>query len=222
MKVIPVSEPVPGQVLDLLLSYGFYRMQQSFFSTLFIHADEERVARVVWTRVRLDGFESNHRLRKLDKLNRRFSITLQPAVVDDEREALYAKYRAHIDFDGWPSVASCLLGDGSQDHFPGRMWSVRDEGRLIAVGYFDEGLKSCAGILNFYDPDYAKHSLGLWLYLNGVRYAAQSAKQYFYPGYLVVGLQKFDYKLLAGTERIELFEPVTGRWLPYHPDLLHA
>jgi arginine-tRNA-protein transferase len=206
--------------MDGMLARGYYRMQQSFFTTHFVETEAGLPAQVVWARVCLSGFRANARLTKLQKLNRGLSLQLHDARITSEAEALYARYRSSIDFDGWDSIATCLLGASQHDYFPGRMWEVRAGEKLVGVGYFDEGVTSCAGILNFYDPAFARHSLGLWLFLEGVRYAAERGKRHFYPGYLVMGMPKFDYKLLAGRERTELFEPASRRWLLYEQTIL--
>jgi arginine-tRNA-protein transferase len=215
MDFIPIHTPLAPEVMDTMLSYGYYRMQQSLFTVDYAHTDERQRVRVIWARVCLKNFQPNHRQLKLAKRIRHFNISLHAAVINEEIEGLYAEYRRYIDFDGNQSVTSCLLGDGAKDFFPGRMWQVRDAGRLVAAGYFDEGKESCAGILNFFHPDYAKFSLGLWMYLEGIRYAAETGKRFFYPGYIAMGFPKFDYKLIAGEDRIELWDPAMGRWIPY-------
>lgn len=201
--------------MDTMLSYGYYRMQQNLFTVDYAHTDERERVRVIWARVILGDYYPNHRYLRLAKRCKHLSISLHPASITGEIERLYAQYRAAIDFDGNDSVTSCLLGECNVDHFPGRMWMVHDKGVLVAAGYFDEGKESCAGILNFFHPDYAKYSLGLWMYLEGVRYAAQTGKRFYYPGYIAMGFSKFDYKLLAGKERMELWDPARAAWIPY-------
>lgn len=216
MDFIPVQSLLAPEVMDTMLSYGYYRMQQSLFTVDYAHTDDRQRVRVIWARVCLRHFQPNHRHLKLAKRCRSFQLSLYPAAITDEIEQLYSEYRASIDFDGNDSVASCLVGEHKgPDFFPGRMWQVRDNGRLAGVGYFDEGKSSCAGILNFFHPDYAKYSIGLWMYLEGIRYAAETGKSYFYPGYIAMGYSKFDYKLLAGQERIELWDPAKAEWIPY-------
>jgi len=215
MHFIPITETLDPEQLDMMLAFGYYRMQQNLFTTNYAHTDSHEPIRVIWARVLASGYQPNSRHQKLKRLNRRFQTSLQDADVTEEIEALYARYRAAIDFDGNESVRSCLLGDKTRDFFPGKMWTVRDAGRLIAVGYFDEGQQSCAGILNFFHPEYRKFSLGLWLYLEGLQYAADKGKRFFYPGYISQDFPKFDYKLLAGTERIELWHPAHQFWMPY-------
>jgi arginine-tRNA-protein transferase len=222
MDFIPVHSALDPEVMDTMLSYGYYRMQQNLFTVDYAHTDDRQRVRVIWARVSLKDFDLNHRYLRLARRCKHLRISLHSAVITDEIEALYAKYRAAIDFDGNDSVTSCLLGErGAIDHFPGRMWLVRDGGALVAAGYFDEGKESCAGILNFFHPDYGKYSPGIWMYLEGVRYAAETGKKFYYPGYIAMGFSKFDYKLLAGKERIELWDPARAVWISYESSI-HA
>ena len=212
---IPLQEILAPEILDAALAQGYYRMRQNLFTTDTTYTDGGGEVPVLWARVLLEHYQPNRRHQKLARLCRRFSCSLQGADITPEIEALYSSYRGHIDFDAGRSVASCMLDEHGVNYFPGRMWTMRDGDRLIAVGYFDEGRESSAGILNFYDPAYRKYSPGLLLYLESIRHAAESGKRFFYPGYIAMDYTKFDYKLLPGTERVELWDTDTARWLPY-------
>lgn len=213
--MIPLFEPLPPIVLDALLAKGWYRMRQHVFTATEIWLDDERPIPVWWARIDLENFSPNSRHRRLGKLCSSFDCRLQDAVITDEIEELYAQYRHHIDFDASESAGSFLLDIRGENFFPARMWQLRDAGRLVAVSYFDEGLSTAAGILTFYHPDYKRYSPGLFLYFESIRQAAVTGKRYFYPGYIALGYHKFDYKLLAGKERIELWDPENGCWLAY-------
>jgi arginine-tRNA-protein transferase len=210
-----ITDFLPSSFLDNLLAQGWYRMRQHIFTLDCLTPDDKRSREVFWARIRLDGYQPNSRLRKLDRLCRKFRVLLSDAMITPEIERLYVAYAQQVDFDAGPSAASFLLDERGINYFPARMWQLFDEDRLIAVGYFDEGVESAAGILNFYDPAYRKHSLGLWLYLHNVRYAAAQGRKYFYPGYIVMDYPKFDYKLLAGTDQMELWSMEGHHWYPY-------
>ncbi len=212
---ISLQEPLPPGILDAALAHGYYRMRQNLFTTDTTHTDNGSEVSVLWARLRLDGYLPPNRYQKIRRLCRRFSCVLVDAAITPEIEALYADYRSGIDFDAASSVEEVLLDERGVNYFPGRMWMLRDNGRLIAAGYFDEGLDSAAGILNFYHPDYRKYSPGLWLYFESIRYAAERGKKYFYPGYIALRYPKFDYKLLAGPGRMELWDMAAGEWQPY-------
>ncbi|RYZ55589.1 MAG: hypothetical protein EOP49_02535 [Sphingobacteriales bacterium] len=215
MSFIPVTQPLLPEFMDTMLGLGFYRMRQSMFTTQFTYTDDNNLIEVLWTRIRLSDYRPGRRYKALAKRCSRFEITLHKAAITDEIEALYGRYAASMDFDTPKTVKEFLIGEGEADFFPGRMWLVRDKVNLIAVGYFDEGLSSAAGILNFYDPGYHKFSLSKWLYFESVRYAAETGKRYFYPGYIAIGFTKFDYKLEAGLKHIQVWEPDATIWIPY-------
>lgn len=212
---ISLHEPLAPDILDAALAQGYYRMRQNLFTTDTTYTNDGGEVAVLWARVLLENFRTNHRHLKLTRLCRRFTCTLQEAVVTQEIEDLYTCYRTRIAFEACDSVAGSILDESGVNYFPGLMWQVRDGGRLIAVGYFDEGQESSAGILNFYHPEYRKYSLGLWLYLESVRYSAERGKRFFYPGYIALDYSKFDYKLLAGTEHMELWDADKAYWMPY-------
>lgn len=219
--IFQLQAPLAPEVMDALLAQGFYRMRQTVFTTTATIADDGRMIAVLWARILLDGFQPGNRHKELTRRCRRFDCTLQDAVVNDEIEELFAFYSRNVNFEAPETARAFLMGDSTENYFPARMWQVRDQGKLIAAGYFDEGIESAAGILNFYHPDYRRFSLGKWLYLESVRYAAETGKQYFYPGYIGLDFPKFDYKLLAGKERMELWDTVDAVWYPYM-DSIHA
>ena len=108
-----------------------------------------------------------------------------------------------------------LLGGAVHNVFNTYIIELRDGERLIAAGVFDRGDRSLAGILNFYDPNYRKHSLGKYLLLLKTDYARRLQLDYYYPGYLVCDYPKFDYKLFPCIAATEFFDSVGGRWQPY-------
>lgn len=219
--IFQLQDPLSPAVMDNLLAQGFYRMRQTVFTTTATIADDGRMIEVLWARILLDGFSAGNRHKELTRRCRRFTRSLQDAFINEEIEALYSLYAQSVHFDAPETVTSFLMGESSENYFPAKMWQVHDGDQLIAVGYFDEGKDSAAGILNFYHPDYKKFSLGKWLYLESVLYAAATGKQYFYPGYIALNFSKFDYKLLAGKDRMELWDVITGEWRPYAASL-HA
>lgn len=219
-----LTEPLLPATMDSLLAQGWYRSGQGVFTTNWLVLDDGLVvSRVLWARVDVRDWTSTRRHQRLMKENARFSLTLSQAIITDEIETLFAAYLAHTGLDSGPTVTAVLMGIyepatgglAGQNFFPTRMFTLRDEHRLIAAGYFDEGAETTAGILNFYHPDYSKRSLSISLYFEEIRYAAETGKRWFYPGYIAVDYPKFDYKLLAGTERTEVLDVERSEWIPY-------
>jgi arginine-tRNA-protein transferase len=69
--------------------------------------------------------------------------------------------------------------------------------------------------MNFYHPDYKKYSLGKYLMLLKMKYAIELHMQYYYTGYLALGISKFDYKIFPHSSLIEVFIPSLNCWFPF-------
>ncbi len=210
-----------GSQLDVCLSRGYFRMQQDVFTCRFLHYND-RFCPVHWLRIAVPSIEFGPKQRRLFRINEAFTTTVRPFALTDELENLYAIYRASIDFDASVSVAACLLDDSGQNRFDTHLIEVRDNGKLIAAGVFDSGLHTLAGIMNFYDPAYRKHSLGKYLMLLKMSYAWQQRQTYYYPGYIVSHFPKFDYKLFACEAATEVYDESRNRWYPFSWAVVNA
>lgn len=203
-----------GSELDLYLSLGYFRMHQDVFTCRYLIYDHT-ILPVHWLRFDLANIEFKSKQRALLRRNAAFSVVAQPFAITPEMQSLFNRYRNAVDFEAPESVEFWLMGGGTYNAFDTYAIEVRDGDRLIAVGIFDHGTESIAGIMNFYDPDYRKHSLGKFLMLQKIIYARQQHKLYYYPGYLVSNYPKFDYKLFPGEEATEVFDDNTGQWLSF-------
>ena len=211
-----------GNDLDLALSMGYFRMQQQVFTCHFLRFDET-IYTAHWLRITLDNVAHGRTQRSLLARNRAFQVTAKPFLLTDELKDLYARYRRSITFDAPPSIEDCLFGDDpAGNRFDTRLIEVRDHNRLIAAGIFDNGNESIAGIMNVYDPDYRRYSLGKYLMLLKIDYARQQQKTYYYPGYVVNDYAKFDYKVDAAASATEFYDAANDEWLPFSWDKLRA
>lgn len=198
----------------MFLSIGYFRMQQEIFTCRYVVFDDALYP-VYWLRIVLADVQYGPKQSRLFRINAPFSVTVKPFVLSRELDTLYALYRNSIDFDAPGTIDACLLDGAIQNVFDTCVIEVRDENTLIAAGIFDNGDRSIAGIMNFYHPAYRKQSLGKYLMLLKMQYAQQQEKDYYYPGYIVWGFPKFDYKLFACEAATELFDDSSGRWLPF-------
>jgi arginyl-tRNA--protein-N-Asp/Glu arginylyltransferase len=203
-----------GYGLDLCLSRGYFRMQQEIFTCHYVPFDDKLCA-VHWLRIVLSSVTYGKSQLRLLRINEKYSVAVKPFILTQELESLYALYRESIQFDAPDSVESCLLDGAMQTMFDTYAVEVRDNEKLIAVGIFDNGAQSIAGIMNFYHPDYRKQSLGKYLMLLKINYARSQQKTYYYPGYIVSNYPKFDYKLFACESATEVFDSRRNRWLPF-------
>ncbi|GAB3252561.1 hypothetical protein GCM10027347_11710 [Larkinella harenae] len=210
-----------GSKLDLYLSMGYFRMHQNLFTCRYLIYDET-IFPVHWLRFVLPAVEYGSKQRSLFRRNERFLVTARPFVLTQEMETLYALYRSSVDFEAPESVDFWLNSDATYDLFETYAIEVRDQHVVIAVGIFDLGADSIAGIMNFYHPDYRRYSLGKYLMLQKINYARHLQKQYYYPGYMVSNYPKFDYKLFPCEAATEVFDDSNGQWLPFSWKTVHS
>lgn len=211
-----------GSKLDLCLSMGYFRMQQDIFTCQYVPF-ENKLCPVYWLRIALNNVSYGAKQLRLLRSNEKFSVSVTPFALSDELESLYAQYSDFINFDAPESVEACLLERNSAyNAFDTYVVEVRDAGRLIAAGIFDNGLQTIAGIMNFYHPDYRKHSLGKYLMLQKINYARLQRKAYYYPGYIAFNYTKFDYKIFPCEAATEMLHAASGLWIPFTWDTLKA
>ncbi|UYZ58381.1 GNAT family N-acetyltransferase [Hymenobacter latericus] len=222
MSVSPSSLPViQGEVLDFYLSQGYYRMHQDLFTCRFLPIDEGLYT-VHWLRLDLGRVSFGTEQRRLLRQNKRFTAVVRPFRLTTEYEELYARYRSTVTFEAPETVEAFLLAGARHNVFTTHVIELRDGERLIAAGIFDSGEQSLAGIMNFYDPTYRKHSLGKYLMLLKIIYALQEEKAYYYPGYVVHNYPKFDYKLYPCPAATEVYDAAARHWLPFSWDIVAA
>jgi len=196
-------------------------MQQDLFTCQFVPFGEH-LGTAHWLRLDLPRVSWGPEPRRLLRRNAGLSAAVVPFRLTAEYEELYARYRAAITFDAAPTIAEVLLGETTHNVFDTRVLELRDGGQLVAAGVFDMGQHTLAGILNFYDPAYRRHSLGKYLLLLKTDYARQQGLDYYYPGYVVVGNPKFDYKLFACAAATEVFDSLRQVWLPFSWEVVAA
>lgn len=131
-------------------------------------------------------------------------------------EILYKKYRLNIDFEGEKTAYDLLFNKNStKDVFQTKAISLYDNEKLIGIGFFDLAEYSGAQVLNFFDPDYHKQSIGKYLTLETMRYLQSINHKYYYVGFKYVGHSKMDYKLFVGEEGVEYLDKDTNQWKFY-------
>lgn len=209
--------------LDWYLGKGWYRMGANIFTTHFLFFNN-RPYSAIWIRVDLQDFAFSKSQRKLLRRNEElFETTCGPRVIDQERNALYREY-AH-EFDGRlsSSINESLEDYNGETVFNTYETTVREKlsGRLVAASYFDLGEKTAASILGFYDPKMKSFSLGYYTMLLEIAYCLDNGMRYYYPGYVVPGYARFDYKLRL-SKKSQYFELQTENWQAYDQEYIEA
>lgn len=212
---------------DRFLALGWYRMRQYIFtcSHLFDFSDEGALIgmrRVWWMRFSIKQIVGHSSHQKLKKRNNHFRVQFGDHEINDaEQEALYTLYRNSIDFDGYPSLNDALFGLHENNRiYNSKSVSVYDGEKLIALGIFDLGERSASSQIHCYDPGYSSYSLGKYLMLLTLDHLKSLEFEWYYPGYIFAGNSKMNYKLFAGKEAAEYFNPETGEWHSFVDALL--
>jgi leucyl-tRNA---protein transferase len=214
--ILPDQDGCKGSVLDKFLALGYYRMMNMVFTTYATQVDETgEELPVFWLRTPIKNIQLNKAATTILQKCAHFTVTYSKATISDEVEALYSLYYQHINFSPATTCFDCLYQAGFENPFNSWMIEVRHNGLLIAVGFFDEGDNSIAGILNFYHPDYKKFSLGKYLMLLKIQFAINNNKLFYYTGYLSTKIDKFDYKLFPDVAAMQVYLPVENTWQPY-------
>lgn len=208
---VQCPEVLAADELDHYLEQGWFRMGQTIFTTNFLNFKNHFYS-AIWLRIPLREFSKDKSQHKLIKKNAAFKIEIQRAFITPEKEALFYRYKQNISFEASASLHTLLFGKSSHDIYSTHEINVYDGNKLIAVGFFDLGKKSAAGISSFYDPAYKKYSLGKYLIYLKIEYCKSIAFEYFYPGYFVPGYPLFDYKLDIGKYALQYFELTSSRW----------
>lgn len=214
IQLIELVSIEPAQ-LDKFLALGWFRIQQTIFTTDILHFSGH-VYDAVWLRVRLHDFEDDKKYKLLSAKNNRFRTEIKKATITPVHEALFASYKESILFESAASLHSLLYGNSRRNVYNTYMIEVYDGDVLIGIGYFDLGNNSAAGICSVYHPAYKKFSLGKYMIYEKMQYCKRGHFTYFYPGYFVPGYSAFDYKLEIGVPAIEYFNPAQKCWAPFH------
>jgi arginine-tRNA-protein transferase len=210
--VVPPS--ISGEQLDYCLRKGWYRSNCRMMTTDYVSVAPV-FHTVHWLRYVLDQYQPSATAKKIKALNADFTFAISPAQINEEAEELYSRYESFVDFDANPTLRGYLLQEFGCNIFNSNMICIRHNGVLIAMGIFDEGDESMAGIINFYDPVYHRYSLGKYLLLLKIEHSLQQNKRYFYPGYISFTFPKFDYKVFADKNSTQVYNRWTDEWLPY-------
>ncbi|QEC67339.1 GNAT family N-acetyltransferase [Panacibacter ginsenosidivorans] len=213
-----------GALLDNFLAQGCYRMRQDIFTTNLIW-DKGNIYHVFWLRYPLADFYFDNKPQKLLTANSFFEIGNRDFFIHTEIEELYKLYLDKVNFDAPPTMQDFLFGEAftagfHHNLFDSAIIEIRDGAKLIAAGIYDKGSEAIAGIMNFYDPAYRKYSLGKYLMLLKMQYAIENQLQFYYPGYIAYGYNKFDYKLFPNPHLAQIFDVKKKVWLPYSKQLL--
>ena len=214
---IASEEGFTSTILDQFLAAGYYRMQHLIFTTNAI-PDRETFKNypVFWLRTDLNKIKGTKVCDSLKNKCACFKVSIKSENLNTEIETLYNDYKNSLNFTLSPNCYETLHQPEVPLPYDSKIIEIRKDGELIAAGFFDCGKQSIAGILNIYNPNYKKYSLGKYLMLLKIDYAIENKMDYYYTGYFSTGIPKFDYKIFPESRAIEIYLPKENIWVPYN------
>jgi arginine-tRNA-protein transferase len=150
-------------------------------------------------RINVDDFRPSRSQRRAIKRNRDTRVLLRKPTSTQQHIDLYNKYHTwKHEKDQWRGTTINRRDyyenfvNGAHD-FGKEALYVRDN-KLVGVDLFDIVDDGISSVYFFYDPDYARLSLGIYSLLYQIDLAKEMGLRYIYLGYWVDGCKAFAYK----------------------------
>ncbi|NVJ49433.1 MAG: arginyltransferase [Gammaproteobacteria bacterium] len=156
----------------------------------------EQCQACVPVRIPVAQFNPNRSQKRCLKKGAHFSAEMSAAEFSPEHYQLYERYLSarHHDGDMYPpseqQYRDFLFSDWSNTEF----LNIYDGQKLITCSVVDRLSNGFSAVYTYYDPDYAKFSLGRLAILQLIEQAKSAAMEYLYLGYLVKDCRKMKYK----------------------------
>lgn len=204
---------IPAENLDEYLANGWFRMGQTIFTCWFLFM-EKGFFSAIWIRQDLQDFKFKKRSRKLLNRNAKlFTYQIGPARIDLKKEELYQKHRVRFKTGVHRTLNQSLMSGANFSIYDTSQIEVYLGEELVAASFFDVGNTSIASINGIFDPEYDQHSLGFYTMLLEMKFAIEEGKRYYYPGYVVPGNPRFDYKARIGA--VDYYDLYNKKWKPF-------
>ncbi len=166
-------------------------------------------------RIDVENFKPSRSQRKAIKRNRDTHIIIQKPSNSREHIELYNKYHQwKAEKDGWrgntitPKEYFENFADGAHEF--GKEALYIHSNKLVGVDLFDIVEDGISAVYFYYDPDYARLSLGTFSLLYQIDLAKRLGLRYIYLGYWVEGTKAFAYKEnFKPSEILDGFPPLT-------------
>lgn len=214
-------DQIKGHRLDNYLENGWFRMQSTIYrNSHIIDAENTRIYKVWRLKYVISEIQAHASHKRIWKRNNNFEVIFSDnCTITEEDNDLYSRYFSSVNFDGYRNIEEAISDNGRLDVFDTHCVRIYDENKLIAMGLFDKGKASIASILNFFDPSYSKYSLGKYIILLIVDKMKEWGMFCYFPGYIVAGKPKFEYKLFLGEESAKYLNREKN-WVSFNRSIL--
>jgi leucyl-tRNA---protein transferase len=182
----------PAQ-MDELLAIGWRHFGTQFFRYNFGFYDLD-IRRVIPLRIRLSKFSPSKSQRRVLRRNADLETVVRPVEITEEAEKLFHRHKRRFTHGVPDSIYDFLSREPAACPIEAEEFAVFDDGRLIAVSYFDIGGISISGTYAMFDPSETGRGLGIFTMLKEIEFSIDAGKDFYYQGYAYEGNSFYDYK----------------------------
>ncbi len=201
---------VESDELDWYLERGYRRFGPDYFRPVCANCQE-----CVSTRIVAAEFVPSRSQRRARNRSAHLRVVIGEPRVDAERLSLYHAWHAEREnAREWAPGQITAREYFYQFAFPhpsAREIAYYDDsagGRLVAIGICDETPRAWSAVYCFYDPAYAKLSIGTHNVLTLVEIARAQKKPYVYLGFRVSACASLRYKATFHPQEVLVGRPV--------------
>ena len=188
------ADPFRSPTMDMynaLIQKGFRRSGDYLYRP---HC--ENCEKCISTRIIADSFNPNRSQKRTSKINTDLVASCEPASYTDEYFEIYQRYlnsrhkNAGMDNPDRADFERFLISDWCDTEF----FTLRLDGRLLAVAVTDVVSTGLSAVYTFFDPEFEKRSLGTTSILMQIELARSRGLEFVYLGYWIEESKKMNYK----------------------------
>ncbi|QDV22861.1 arginyltransferase [Aureliella helgolandensis] len=180
------------QDLDTLLAHGYRRTGWFFYRTQCPNC-----AACEPMRLEVEHFQTTRSQRRAEKMGDTYLETrIGPPQLDAQRIRMFDAHRVgrHLTSSKTPSTASDYRSFLLNSHFEILEISLWLDEVLIGISITDVGDSSLSAVYCFFDPAYARYSLGTYAILKQIELARATDRRWLYLGLYVADNEHLRYK----------------------------
>lgn len=207
-----ICDAVSGPIMDGLWAAGWRHFGRYFFR--YSTQPDEHGGTQTITPLRIDLVSCSFTKSQRRVLHRNAGLRCEigPAGIDDELRAMFQRHKQRFTRNIPEELETFLGPDPAAGPCECCMVRVFDGDRLVAASFFDVGQSAASSVYGVFEPEYEKHSLGIFTMLKEIEHCRDSGLRWLYPGYATQEPSAYDYKKqFRGTEYLDW---KSGEWLP--------
>jgi leucyl-tRNA---protein transferase len=181
------------QIYSALISQGLRRSGEHIYKP---YCDDCQAC--ISVRIPVANFNFSRSQKRCLKTAVGFSQSIAPAAYTDQHYTLFERYinHRHKDGDMYPpspeQYQSFLLNDSIESNFLNL--TDPNNSQLICTAVYDQVKDGLSAVYTYFEPSYAKYSLGTLAILKLIEQTQRQGLDYLYLGYWIQNSQKMAYK----------------------------